>query len=412
MPKTTRPLTEVEVRNAKPRDKRYKLADGGGLYLEVLPGGGKSWRMKYHFGGKEKRLVFGLWPEVSLKDARDHRTDARKLLVNGQDPSAVKKAAAAISTQDAETFELVAREWQDKFKPKWSPAYADKLLRRLEKDVFPFIGAKPIRDISPPELLALLRRVEARGAPDIARRLLWGCGQIQRYAVATGRAERDVSADLRGALSPIKVKHHASLTDPKDIGALLRAIDEYGGNPQTIYALKLASHLFLRPGELRGLEWSEINFDAAEIRIQAHRMKMREQHIVPLSRQVVALLREIHQLTGGGRFVFPSELTPSRCMSENTVNTALRRLGYTKEEMTGHGFRSLASTRLHEMGYNSDVIERQLSHCERNGVKASYNFAQHLPERRKLMQQWSDYLDGLKTGAKVIPIHGGKAAIE
>ena len=278
-------------------------------------------------------------------------------------------------------------------------------MRRFEMDVFPWIGTRPVRDILAPELLATIRRIESRGAIETAHRTLQNCGQVFRYAVASGYADRDISGDLRGAIPPTKEKHHASVTDPKDVAALLRTIESYAGSFVTMCALRLAPMTFVRPGELRHAEWSEIDLDKAEWRIPAEKMKMREQHIVPLSRQAVAILRELHPLTGAGKYVFPSVRTQARPMSENTVNAALRRLGYAKDEMTGHGFRSMASTLLNEMGWNRDAIERQLAHAERNSIRAAYNFAEFLPERRKMMQAWADYLDKLRAGAKVTALH-------
>jgi integrase len=398
-------LTDTAVRNAKPGAKAIKLFDGGGLYLEVAPAGGKWWRLKYRLGGKEKRISLGVYPDVSLKDARERRDAARKLIANGVDPSQARKEEKAEIAADAMTFEKVAREWFAKFKENWTPSHAERTMRRLEADVFPWIGARPIRDILAPELLTTIRRIEARGVIETAHRTLQNCGQVFRYAVASGHADRDISGDLRGAIPPSKEKHHASVTDPKDVAALLRTIETYQGSFVTMCALRLAPMLFVRPGELRHAEWSEIDLDKAEWRIPAAKMKAREQHIVPLCRQAVAIMQELHPLTGEGRYLFPSVRTSARPMSENTVNAALRRMGYAKDEMTGHGFRSMASTLLNEMGWNRDAIERQLAHAERNSIRAAYNFAEFLPERRRMMQAWSDYLDQLKTGAKVTPLH-------
>ena len=398
-------LTDTAVRNAKPGAKAIKLFDGGGLYLEVAPAGGKWWRLKYRLGGKEKRISLGVYPDVSLKDARERRDAARKLIANGIDPSQARKEEKAEIAADAMTFEKVAREWFIKFKENWTTGHAERTMRRLEADVFPWIGARPIRDILAPELLTTIRRIEARGAIETAHRTLQNCGQVFRYAVASGHADRDISGDLRGAIAPSKEKHHASVTDPKDVAALLRIIETYQGSFVTMCALRLAPMLFVRPGELRHAEWSEIDLDKAEWRIPAAKMKMREQHIVPLCRQVVAIMRELYPLTGEGRYLFPSVRTSARPMSENTVNAALRRLGYAKDEMTGHGFRSMASTMLNEMGWNRDAIERQLAHAERNSIRAAYNFAEFLPERRRMMQAWADYLDKLRAGAKITPLH-------
>jgi integrase len=399
------PLTDITVRNSKASDKTLRLKDERGLYLEVNPKGGKWWRLRYWMNGKENRLSLGVYPDVSLKDARDRRDEARKLIANGVDPAQVRKEEKAEALESAETFETIAREWHARVSPSWTASTAKTNITRLELDIFPYIGTKQIKDIAAPELLAALRRVESRGAEETARRLRTLCGQVFRYAVATGRCERDPAADLRGALAKAKPKNFASIRDPREVAGLLRAIDNYAGSPETLAALKLAPLVFVRPGELRHAEWAEIDLESAEWRIPAEKMKMRDSHIVPLSKQAVALLRELHLLTGHGRYCFPSERTKDRPMSENTVNAALRRMGYSKEEMTGHGFRAMASTLLHEQGWQSDVIERQLAHAERNKVKAAYNRAGHLPERRRMMQAWADYLDALKAGGKVISIH-------
>ena len=398
-------LTATAVRNAKPGDKARKLFDGGGLYLEVTPAGGRYWRMKYRHGGKEKRLALGVYPEVTLAEARKGRDTARALLREGVDPMAKRKAASARSKlSTAETFEAIGREWLESQRAKLAPATFAKSEWMLADNVFPWIGSLPIADIDAPTLLAVLRRIEARGANETAHRTREKCGQVFRYAIATGRATRDPSADLRGALAPIVRTSRAAITDPAQVGELLRAIDGYTGQFVTRCAMRLAPYLFVRPGELRHAEWSEIDLDGALWRIPAHKMKMREAHTVPLAPQAVAILRELQPLTGRGRYVFPSLRTPAEPMSENTVNAALRRLGYEKDTMTGHGFRAMASTRLNELGWAPDVIERQLAHAERNKVRAAYNRAQYLAERQKMMAAWADYLDGLRAGAKIIPI--------
>jgi integrase len=404
-------LTDTNIRKAKPRVKAFKLFDGGGLYLEINPAGGKWWRWKYRHGGKEKRLSFGVYPDVSLKAAREKRDATRRQLAAGIDPGHARRAER-VAQAGAESFEAIAREWHTKFSPSWVASHGDRILRRLEKDLFPWMGRRPIAEIKAPELLAVLRRVESRGALVTAHRARQNCGQVFRYAVATGRAERDPTGDLRGALPPAKDRHHASIIEPKRIGALLRAIDGYEGFIVTKCALRLAPLVFVRPGELRKAQWSEIDLERAEWRIPAERMKMREQHIVPLSRQAVEILRELEPLTNCGipakpnapRYVFPSARSRERPMSENAVLAALRRMGYAKEEMTGHGFRSMASTLLHEQGWNHQAIERQLAHAERNAVSAAYNFAEHLAERRRMMQAWADYLDALKSRTTVIPL--------
>lgn len=399
-------LTDSLIRTAKPKDKAYKLPREDGLYLLVNPNGSKWWRLSYTFAGKEKLLSVGTYPEVSLKLARERRDEARRLLAEGIDPSEHRKAIkAADADAGANTFKTVALEWLVKFSPSWSADHGARIKRRLEVDVFPWIGARPVSNVTAPQLLAVVRRIEARGALETAHRALHNCGQVFRYAVATGRAERDPSGDLRGALPPVKEKHHASVTDPQAVGDLLRAINGYKGAFVTACALRLAPLTFVRPGELRHAEWSEIDLDAAEWRIPAGKMKARVLHIVPLSTQAVTVLRELQPLTGRGRYVFPGVRSSQRPMSENTVLAALRRMGYAKDEMTGHGFRSLASTRLNEMGWNRDAIERQLAHGERDPVRAAYNYAEHLHERRRMMQVWADYLDSLTAGSSnVVPI--------
>ena len=379
------PLTDTAIRSAKPQAKTVKMFDGGGLYLEVSPAGGKWWRWKYRFAGKEKRLSLGVYPDVKLKAARAKRDASRQQLAAGIDPGEARKAEKQAQA-GAESFEAIAREWHGKFSPGWAASHGDRILRRLEMDVFPWIGKRPIAEIKAAELLAMLRRVESRGALETTHRAKQNCGQVFRYAVATGRAERDPTGDLRGALPLPKEKHHASIIEPKRVGALLRAIDGYEGFFATKCALRLAPLVFVRPGELRKAQWPEVDFAKAEWRIPAERMKMREQHIVPLSRQAIEILQELEPLTNreipakpdAPRYVFPGAQSRLRPMSENAILAALRRMGYTKEEMTGHGFRSMASTLLHEQGWNHQAIERQLAHAERNAVSAAYNFAEHL----------------------------------
>ncbi len=398
-------LTATSIKNARAVDKPLKLFDGGGLYLLVNPNGSRWWRFKYRYLGKEKLLSFGTYPDISLKDARDRRDEARKQLAADIDPGEHRKAMkTTLAVRGENSFEIVAREWFAKYSPNWAAGHSDKIIRRLERDIFPWLGGRPIAEITAPDLLATLRRIESRGAIETAHRAQQNCSQVFRYAVATGRAERDSTADLRGALTPVKERHHASITDPKRVGELMRAIDGYRGSFITKCALRLAPLVFVRPGELRKAEWVEFDLDGAEWRIPAARMKAREQHIVPLAKQAVAMLQDLHALTGDKQHVFPGVRTNGRAMSENTVNAALRRLGYAKDEMTGHGFRSMASTLLNEQGWHRDAIERQLAHAERNNVRAAYNFAEHLPERRKMMLAWADYLDSLKAGAKVLPL--------
>lgn len=399
------PLTAIEIKTAKATDKQYKMTDGGGLYLLVTTNQAKYWRLDYRFAGKRNTLAIGVYPEISLLEARERRVAARKILANGADPSEIKKAQKTATVALAEnSFESIAREWFSKHSPNWKENHSSKIIRRLETDIFPWLGPRPANDITAPELLATVRRIESRGALETAHRALANCGQVLRYAVATGRAQRNPAADLRGALPPVKGKHFATITDPKAIGELLRDLDGYQGSFVTRCALRLSPLVFLRPGELRKAEWTEIDLDKAEWRIPAVRMKMDALHIVPLSTQAVTILHEIHPLTGTGKYVFPGARTDTRPMSENAVLAALRRMGYTTDEMTGHGFRSMASTLLNEQGFNRDAIERQLAHAERNGVRAAYNYAEYLPERKRMMQAWADYLASLAKGANVINI--------
>jgi integrase len=391
------PLSDPAVRNAKPADKPYKLTDGDGLYL-LVKNAGKYWRYDYRYVGKRKTLAFGVYPVITLAEARERRTQARKLLANGSDPGVIKQAKKREEKElSANTFEAVAREWHQKQSVKWVPKNTARTLSLLSRSIFPAIGNAPIAQVTAGSLLSAIQKIESRGNIETAHRAMQICGQIFRYAIATGRAQADLSVVLKGALTPVKETHHASITDPKKIRDLLLALDGYDGSFVTKTALKLAPLLFVRPGELRHAEWSEINFDAAEWRIAAGKMKMKAVHLVPLSTQAIAILRELEPHTGDGRYVFPGVRSYARPMSENTVNAALRRLGYEKNEMTGHGFRSMASTILHEQGWPHEAIERQLAHAERNKVSAAYNYAEHLPKRREMMQAWSDYLDRLKT---------------
>lgn len=399
------PLTDTTIRNAKSGDKQYKLSDEKSLYL-LVKGAGKYFRLDYRFGGKRKTLALGVYPDVTLKEARGKRDEARKLIANGVDPVHHRKVTKVRRTeQAANNFEVVAREWITNNNHIWTEGHSKTIIRRLELNIFPWLGTRPVTSITAPELLDALRRIESRGALETAHRVKQICGQVFRYAIATGRAERDPSADLRGALVPVKHGRMSTITDPKKIGELLRAIDGYEGTHVAKCALRLAPMVFVRPGELRHAEWEEIDFDNAEWRIPAEKMKMKISHIVPLSKQAVEVFGEIQPITGRGRYVFPSIRTNSRPMSENTVLAALRRMGYTKEEMSGHGFRAMASTVLHEQGWPSDIIERQLAHAERNSIKAAYNHAQHLPERRKMMQAWANYLDSVKKKANIVPLY-------
>ena len=400
------PLTDKEIKAATFGKAKKKMFDGGGLFLLLGKDGTKWWRLKYRFLGREKGLSLGVYPTTTLKEARERRDEAKKLLANAIDPSAHRQAIKASRLEAADnTFEVVAREWHAKFSKKWADSTAEAMLRRLEVNIFPWLGSRPVAEITPKEMLVVLRRIEERGARETVHRAKQNCGQVFRYAIATGRSERDSTRDLKGALEPIKVKHHPSIIEPHAIGGLLRAIRGYDGSVVTKAALRLAPLSFVRPGELRQAEWAEFDLDKAEWRLPASHTKNKiEPHIVPLSRQAIGVLKELMPITGTGKFVFPGARSINRPMSENTVNAALRRLGYAKDEMTGHGFRSMASTHLNEQGWNRDAIERQLSHAERNGVRAAYNYAEHLPERRRMMQAWADYLDRLRSGAEVVQL--------
>lgn len=412
MAKRITPLSDIQVKNAKAKEKEYKLFDGGGLYLLVTISGGRLWRFKYRFNEKEKQLAFGAYPIITLADARQRREDAKKLLANCVDPGETKKAQkAALGEQDMNTFEVIAREWHSKFAHTWVPSHAQHKLERLEKNVFPWIGKRPIKEITAPEVLAVLRRMEARNILDTAHRVRFECSSIFRYAVATGRADRDPVADLKGALPPVKNGHHAAPTDPKAVAPLLRAIADFTGSFVVKCALQLAPLLFVRPGELRAAEWSEFNFEAAEWNIPAEKMKMKVAHLVPLSRQALQVLNELRPLTGHSRYVFPCHRSPLRCMSENAVNAGLRRMGFEKSEITGHGFRAMARTILDEvLQVRPDFIEHQLAHAVKDPNGRAYNRTAHLDERKKMMQLWADYLDGLKAGAKIIQFSDRRAA--
>ena len=394
-------LSDTRVRAAKPREKAYKLYDERGLFLFVTPTGGRLWRLKYRVRDREKLISLGAYPDVGLKRAREKRDEARKLLADGVDPSAERQERR---TALLETFEGVAEEWLELQSKSLAAETISILGTRLKSALYPYLGSRPITAITAQELLGALRRIEARGRHETAHRVRALAGRVLRYAVATGRAQHDVAADLKDALAPVKSRNFASVTDPVRVGELMRAIDGYTGHPVTALALKLAPLVFVRPGELRAAEWTEFDLLAAEWRIPGARMKMGDPHIVPLSRQALAILRELEPLARGGRYLFPSLRTRDRPMSDNTINAALRRLGYTSEEQTGHGFRTMASTLLNEQGFPPDVIELQLAHSERNKVRAAYNKAQRLPERRRMMQAWADYLDGLRAGANEIPI--------
>lgn len=412
MPKLVTPLTEAQVKNSKPRDKSYKLSDGGGLYLEIMPTGSKLWRMKFkRKNGKENRLAFGRYPEISLAEAREKRLEARRLMGDGVDLAnhrAIQKLAKA--TEAANSFESVAREWLTKNKDGWAQSHSCKILGRFEKDVFPFLGELPISRISASELLSVIRRIESRGVLETAHRALANCGQVFRYAVATGRTERDPSGDLRGALPSAKSRrqHFSAVTDPKQVGELLRALDDYKGTPTVRAALQLAPLVFVRPGELRTAEWANIDLEKAEWRYVVNKTKT--PHIVPLSEQAVRILKEIYPLTGKGRFVFPSQRSKERPMSDNAVLSAMRRMGIQNDEMSGHGFRAMARTILDEiLGERVDLIEHQLAHAVRDPQGRAYNRTAHLSERKRMMQRWADYLDMIKRGSAVTEEFGRAA---
>ncbi len=394
-------LSDSAIRTAKPKDKPYKLADSGGLYLEVAPSGGKWWRLKYRIGGKEKRLSLGTYPETGLKEARERREEARKLISEGIDPSAKRQAdKAAIEHNTTNTFEAVAREWLGK--QQRAASYAPKLVRRLEMYVFPFIGAKPVDTVTRPEVVALLDRIEKTGTIETARRVRWLCDKVLEHALETGRASLN-PCPRASTVAKHETQHRAAITDPQAVAGLLRAIDAYKGTYPVKCALQLAPLFFVRPGELRAAEWAEIDLEAGIWEIPAARMKMKQPHIVPLATQAVVILRSLHELTGQGRYLFPSPRSKERPMSDNAILSAIRRMGFEKDEMTGHGFRALARTILDEvLQVRPDLIEHQLAHAVKDANGRAYNRTSHLPERRKMMQLWADYLDGLKTGAVVV----------
>lgn len=395
------PLTDVAVKKAQSSDKPYKLADGGGMYL-LVNAAGKYWRMDYRHDDKRKTLALGIYPDTSLAVAREKRDEARRLLADGKDPGALKKAKKRERRiAAANSFEAVAREWYGKQIHTWVASHASDVLRRLEANSFPHIGDRPIKDIEPPELLEMVRVIEKRGAYDLAHRVLQVCGQVFRYGIATGKVKRNPVPDLRGALTP-HVKQNQAAVRPEELPALLRAIDGYQGDRQTLLALQLLAITFVRTNELIGAEWPEIDLERAVWVVPAQRMKMKSEHVVPLPMQAVSILEELKALRGGSRFVFPGR-NRDKPISNNTLLFALYRLGY-KGKMTGHGFRAVASTCLNEKGFRPDVIERQLAHCERNEVRGAYNRAEYLPERAKMMQQWADHLDEIKTGAKILTL--------
>jgi integrase len=398
------PLTDSIARNAKPAAKTIRIFDHDGLYLEISPRGGKWWRLKYRYAGKEKRVSLGVYPEVNLKSARARTVEARQLLDSGVDPSENRRAAKAAQMDGAaNSFEVVTREGIEQQMKTWVRGHGERILTRFERDIFPWIGARPIADLTAPELLTTVRRIEKRGALETAHRALGNCGQVFRYAIATGRTRRDPTGDLRGALPTVKPTHFAAITEPKRVGALMRAIEGYEGSLTVRSALRLAPLVFVRPGELRHAEWAAMDLDVSEWRYTV--TKTNTPHIVPLSAQAVAILRELKPLTGRGRYVFSSARSSQRSMSDNAILAAMRRMGIGKDEMSGHGFRAMARTILDEvLGFRPDFIEHQLAHAVRDPNGRAYNRTAHLEERRKMMQAWADYLDKLKNGADVIPI--------
>jgi len=398
-------MTDIAIRNAKSREKAYSLTDGRGLSLQVQPTGGKWWRLRYRFDGKSRMLSLGVYPDVSLSHARERRDEARKLVAAGIDPSENRKAQkSAQANRAANSFEVVTREWFARYSSNWVEHHSNRIIRRFERDIFPWVGGCPVATITAMELLTVVRRIESRGALETAHRALSNCGQVFRYAVATGRIERDPSSDLRGALPPTKVEHFSAVTEPKQVAILLRILDGYEGTFTVACALRLAPLVFVRPGELRKAEWSDIDLSTAEWRYII--TKTNTEHIVPLASQAMTILQELHILTGTGRYVFPGARTNDRPMSDNAILAAMRRMGIGKDEMSGHGFRAMARTILDEvLGVRPDLIEHQLAHAVKDANGRAYNRTAHLPERRKMMQIWADYLDKIKQGADIIPLH-------
>ena len=402
------PLTDTQVRNAKPKTAPYKLTDAEGMYLLVNPSGARYWRLKYRYGGKEKVLALGVYPDVRLPDARRRRADAKALIAQNRDPGFERKTEKVVAAfRTSNTFEGVAREWWETQRSVWSDSHATGTLQRLEKQLFPALSGRPISEIEAPELLTVLRIIEARGALELASKTLITAGQVFRYAIATSRAKSDPTRDLRGALKRREVHHYNALKE-SELPEFLKKLDAYDGHDLTRHAMRLLMLTFLRTNELRGARWTEFDFNKAEWRVPAERMKSRAEHLVPLCTQSIAVLEQIKTLSGNREHVFPNEHNPQKCMSENTILFALYRMGY-RGRATGHGFRATASTILNEQGWRADVIERQLAHTEKNKVRAAYHRSQYLDERRRMMQGWADYLDRVKVEAKVIPLRGNAA---
>jgi len=396
------PLSATAVKQAKPSSKPYKLSDARGMYLQVMPNGGKYWRYKYRYLGREKTLAMGTYPDVSLAEARSRLTEARRLLANAIDPSEHKKQSRLTAIRlNEDSFEAIAREWFTKKMSTCSESHRSRTIRALEKDLFPHIGRKATSTLTAPEILSTLRRIESRGAIETAQRAKQTVGQIMRYAVATGRAERDPTADLKGALTNPKRRHFAAITNPSDVGKLLLAIDGYSGTQVVKTALQLSPLLLCRPGELRHMEWQELNFDQKLWEIPGHKMKAGTPHIVPLSQQAIQLVASHLYQRDRGKYVLPSARGTSRPLSENGVRTALRSLGYDNETMTPHGFRAMGRTLLDEvLNFRVDYIEQQLAHAVRDSTGRAYNRTAHLSQRKIMMQSWADYLDQLKAAAR------------
>lgn len=404
-------LTDTAIKAAKPKldGKSTKYTDGGGLYLLAMQSS-KYWRYDYTHAGKRRTLALGVYPDINLKAAREKHQEARELLARGVDPSEYKQQAKGAQIALTEnSFEAIAREWYVKNQQKWKSTHADKILSRLEQDAFPWLGSRPIAVIEPPEILKCLRRVEERGAIETAHRIKQTIGQVFRYAVATGRAQRDQTADLKGALSAVKSKHFAAITNPQQVGQLMRDIQTYEGHIETRIALRVSAYLFQRPNEIRRMEWLELDFEKRLWSLPAEKMKMGESHFVPLPEQVVQLLQEIKPFTGHGLYVFPALTDRKKPMSDNTIRLALRRMGYDNDTMTPHGFRAMARTLLdEELEVNPIYIEQQLAHVVKDANGTAYNRTKHLKQRVEMMQQWADYLDRLREGAQVIPIRTGQ----
>ena len=396
-------LNDTLIRQVKPiKPSGDKYADGGGMYLLVKPKA-KYWRLDYRFQDKRKTLALGTYPEITLAKARQRRAEARELLADGKDPSQVRREDRAHRLKEANnTFEVVARLWLEKTAAERASTTQLKITRWLQNNIFPYIGKSPISDLTSRDVLLAVQKMEARGAIDSAHRVKQLCGQVFRFAVAQSLAKRDVTADLRGALASVPKRHHAAIIEPEQAAELLRSIYDYQGHPYTAAALKLSPLLFVRPGELRAMEWTEVDLETAMWRIPGDKMKMGIEHMVPLSTQAQAILRSLHLQNGHGKYVFPSLLSSERCMSDNTVNSALRRLGYDKDTMTAHGFRAMARTIMDEvLNERVDLIEHQLAHAVKDANGRAYNRTSHLPARQKMMQRWSDYLDSLREGASL-----------